>query len=215
VSTLKPPRRTQAERRAASRTALIEAATRGIARHGYTRLSLEDVAREAGYTRGALYHQFPGKEDLALAIVEWTAETWEAEVGRHFDAGDDPATTLLEVARQHAVYCRGHAAAVMQVLQVEFSQRDHPVGQAVGVLIDTLTARCRRLITAGRRDGTIPPGPPASHTAGAFIGVLEAVGIAVAGHKPHDVELTERAARGVLGLPPTSIKGSATGRNAP
>jgi AcrR family transcriptional regulator len=202
VSTPPSPRRTQAERRAASRNALLEAATRGIARHGYTRLSLEEVAKEAGYTRGALYHQFPGKEDLALAIVEWIAESWEAEVGPAFDAGDDPATTLINVARRHAVYCRRDAAAVMRILQIEFNQREHPVGKAVGELIDILVTRCRRLIMAGRRDGTIPPGPPATHTAQAFISVLEAVGVAVAGQKPYDVELTERGARGVLGLSP-------------
>ncbi|WP_152362151.1 TetR/AcrR family transcriptional regulator [Microlunatus speluncae] len=194
------PRRTQAERRAASRTALVEAAARGIARHGYTRLSLADVAREAGYTRGALYHQFPGKEELALAIVEWVTETWQAEVGHLFDIDADPASTLIAVARQHTVYCRRDIAAVMQMLQIEFNQRDHPVGAAVGELIDRLAARCRRLIMAGRRDGSIPPGPPATHTAQAYLAVIEAVAIAVAGHRPHDVELTERAVRGVLGL---------------
>ena len=134
--------------------------------------------------------------------MEWIAESWEAEVGPAFDAGADPATTLLEVARRHAVYCRDDAAAVMRILQIEFNQRDHPVGQAVSELIDVLSTRCRRVIRAGRRDGSIPPGPPAAQSAMAFISVLEAVGIAVAGHKPYDVELTERAARGVLGLAP-------------
>ena len=62
---------TQAERRARSRGALLEAAARGLSRYGYGNLKLEEVAREAGYTRGALYHQFSGKEDLALAVVRW------------------------------------------------------------------------------------------------------------------------------------------------
>ena len=41
---------------------------------------LEQVARDAGYTRGALYHQFKDKEDLALAVIEWVDETWRREV---------------------------------------------------------------------------------------------------------------------------------------
>lgn len=32
-------------------------AARGLSRYGYGNLMLEEVAREAGYTRGALYHQ--------------------------------------------------------------------------------------------------------------------------------------------------------------
>src|SRR5215217_7469331 len=74
-------RMSQAERRARSRSALLEAAARGLSRRGYSNLLLEDVAREAGYTRGALYHQFKDKEDLALAVLRWADETWRREVG--------------------------------------------------------------------------------------------------------------------------------------
>src|SRR6059036_3879608 len=76
-----PRRRTQAERSARTRNALLESAARGLSRYGYGNLVLEDVAREAGYTRGALYHQFKDKEELALEVVRWTDETWRREVG--------------------------------------------------------------------------------------------------------------------------------------
>lgn len=199
----RPRRRTQAQRRAASRGAIMVAAARGIARHGYSRLSLAAVAEQAGYTRGALYHQFPNKEALALAVVDWIHETWQAEVGHLLDDADDAAETLLAVARRHTLYCRSHnAAAVMQILAIEFHQRDEPVGDVVAALADELVARCRKLILTGRRQGSLPAGPPARDTAQAFISVLEAVAISVNNRKPHDVELTERAARGVLGLPP-------------
>src|SRR5437588_762160 len=60
-------RPTQAERSARTRSALLESAARGLSRYGYGNLVLEDVAREAGYTRGAPYPQFRAKEDLARA----------------------------------------------------------------------------------------------------------------------------------------------------
>ena len=59
---------------------MLESAARGLSRYGYGNLALEQVARDAGYTRGALYHQFRDKEDLALAVVEWVDETWRREV---------------------------------------------------------------------------------------------------------------------------------------
>src|ERR1700737_4714439 len=75
-------RRSQGERRARTRAALIESAAKAFSRYGYGNVILEEVARDAGYTRGALYHLFDGKEDLALAVVEWVAATWEDEVWR-------------------------------------------------------------------------------------------------------------------------------------
>src|SRR6266542_393049 len=69
-------RSTQIERSARTRGALLEAAAKGLSRYGYGNLVLEEVAQEAGYTRGALYHQFKDKEDLALAVVDWVDKTW-------------------------------------------------------------------------------------------------------------------------------------------
>src|SRR2546425_7970661 len=74
-------RATQAERRARSRSALLEAAARGLSHYGYGNLILEDVARQAGYTRGALYHQFKDKDDLVLAVIDWVEREWWREVG--------------------------------------------------------------------------------------------------------------------------------------
>jgi AcrR family transcriptional regulator len=73
-------RRTQAERLALSRSALLGSAARALSRYGYGNLVLDQVAREAGYTRGSLYHQFRDK-DLALAVIQWVAENWMREVG--------------------------------------------------------------------------------------------------------------------------------------
>src|SRR5438876_10337479 len=94
-------RATQAERRARSRSALLESAARGLSRYGYGNLVLEEVAREAGYTRGALYHQFKGKEDLALAVLEWVNETWTREVGGPAKQEPDPVAELIALARGH------------------------------------------------------------------------------------------------------------------
>src|SRR3954452_4661662 len=99
-------RRTQVERRTRSRSALLESAARGLSRYGYGNLVLEDVARDAGYTRGALYHQFKGKEDLALAVIDWVNENWMREVGEPAAAEPDPVAELLAMARGHAVFCR-------------------------------------------------------------------------------------------------------------
>lgn len=194
------PRATQAERRARSRSALLEAAARGLSRYGYGNLVLEDVAREAGYTRGALYHQFRDKEDLALAVLEWVNETWWREVGLPAEAEPDPVSSLVTLARGHAVYCRRDVARVMMALRVEFSGQDHPVGREIKRVSERLMKRCAGLVSAGRRAGSIPPGPPPRAVALAYWGALEGAVIALAGQAPHDELLAARAVAGVLGL---------------
>jgi len=69
-------KRTQAERSAATRGALLAAARPLFAARGYAGVGTEELVRAAGVTRGALYHQFAGKEELFAAVFEQV----EAEV---------------------------------------------------------------------------------------------------------------------------------------
>jgi AcrR family transcriptional regulator len=184
---------------------LLEAAARGLSQYGYGNLVLEEVAREAGYTRGALYHQFKDKEDLALAVVEWVNENWMREVGQPAAQQVDPVAELLALARGHAVFCRRDIARVVMALRLEFAGQDHPVGRRTEQIWQTGVKRCAKLVNAGRKAGSIPSGPAARGVALALLGAIEGAVIALAGHVPHDELLAERAAAGVLGI--TAVPG--------
>ena len=58
------------ERGLATRAHVIEVATRLFAEHGYDGTSIEAVQAGSGVSRGSLYHHFPGKEALFLAVLE-------------------------------------------------------------------------------------------------------------------------------------------------
>jgi AcrR family transcriptional regulator len=66
----KDGRRTQAERAAETRDALIGAARPLFASVGFADASLETIVRNAGVTRGALYHHFTDKTELFAAVFE-------------------------------------------------------------------------------------------------------------------------------------------------
>jgi AcrR family transcriptional regulator len=70
---VKPLRVRQAE---ATRSLLIEVARQHFTEHGYAATSIDDIIRQAGVARGALYHHFAGKEALFRAVYE----TVEGEV---------------------------------------------------------------------------------------------------------------------------------------
>jgi AcrR family transcriptional regulator len=58
------------EQRALTRRRLLDAAEAVFARGGFHGASVEEIAREAGATTGALYSNFTSKEDLFLALFE-------------------------------------------------------------------------------------------------------------------------------------------------
>jgi AcrR family transcriptional regulator len=60
----------RAEAQAQTRAELIEAAARVFARRGFHAATVEEIAEEAGYSHGAVYSNFEGKEDLFLAVYE-------------------------------------------------------------------------------------------------------------------------------------------------
>jgi AcrR family transcriptional regulator len=63
-------RRTQEERSAATRDALISAARKLWGLRGYAEVGTPEIAAAAGVTRGAMYHQFADKAALFSEVVE-------------------------------------------------------------------------------------------------------------------------------------------------
>jgi AcrR family transcriptional regulator len=79
-------------KRARTCAALIEAAALVIGEKGYDRTTLEDVARRAGMSRGAIYGNFSDKEELFLALV---ASRWQPILPKF-----EPGVTLREQLRR-------------------------------------------------------------------------------------------------------------------
>src|SRR5215469_12973489 len=69
VSVAPRARRTQADRSAATRDALVAAARPLFAAHGFAEVPTDAIAAAAGVTRGALYHQFADKTALFEAVL--------------------------------------------------------------------------------------------------------------------------------------------------
>ena len=66
----RPVRLSRAESQALTRQRLVEVARDLFLREGYAKTSLERVAEEAGYSKGAVYSNFGGKDDLCLAVLD-------------------------------------------------------------------------------------------------------------------------------------------------
>jgi AcrR family transcriptional regulator len=92
---------TRKEAQQQTRERLIEAAAKVFARRGYHRATVGEIASEAGFTIGALYSNFSGKEDLFLAIADRQVEERVAEVEAMAEAaeGEEPGRDAAEKLR--------------------------------------------------------------------------------------------------------------------
>ncbi|MDA0633866.1 TetR/AcrR family transcriptional regulator [Nonomuraea sp. MCN248] len=82
--------RTRAEQREATRRALVAVGRRLFAGRGYAAVGLAEIVREAGVTKGALYHHFDGKAALFRAVLEEVQQEMGARVAAEADAEGDP-----------------------------------------------------------------------------------------------------------------------------
>jgi AcrR family transcriptional regulator len=78
----------------ATRGQLIAIATRMFAERGYDDTSIEAVLREAGVSRGSLYHHFPSKEALFEAVVKAVDDSFGAQTLAAASGADGPVAAL-------------------------------------------------------------------------------------------------------------------------
>ena len=95
-----PRRRSRAETKAQNRQALLDAARETMVRDGYRATLLDDVAEQAGLTKGAIYSIFGGKDELIRALVQDVAVdlAWP-----DLDGVDDERLSLVEQADAFAL----------------------------------------------------------------------------------------------------------------
>ena len=85
-----------------ARDELLGAALRVFARRGYREAGVEEIAAEAGYSKGALYWHFPGKEELFLTLVEERIDAPMRERVELLASAPPERDMSLEAAREFA-----------------------------------------------------------------------------------------------------------------
>jgi AcrR family transcriptional regulator len=111
-------RRTQAERSAGTREALLAAAIEVLHEQGYAATSTMLVAERAGVSRGAMLHQFRTKTDLMTFVVEAVFDEELQRYGEYLKNVASPEQRLLaypEMAWE--VLSRPSGVAVLEILQ--------------------------------------------------------------------------------------------------
>lgn len=118
-------RQTQAERSAATRQGLLDAAIKCLYEHGYGTTTTILVAEAAGVSRGAMLHQFPSKADLMTFVVE---AVFEEDIALYSEMlkGIDRAKDRL-IAYPHAAWTLMGRPAGIAIMEIFQGSRSDPV----------------------------------------------------------------------------------------
>jgi AcrR family transcriptional regulator len=88
-------RRTQEDRSATTKSALVSAARELFAARGYAAVPADEIVRAAGVTRGALYHHYADKQGLFRAVFEEVEREVTVEVAAAMAGAPDFGTGML------------------------------------------------------------------------------------------------------------------------
>ena len=143
-----PSRPRRGERRLITRAQLLDAAERVFARDGLRGASVDTIALEAGYSTGAVYSNFKGKEDLFLTLIEERIDPRLANVYEAMEAELAAGAPPLEAARRFVSTLRGERDAFLLLIDFwgqavrdptaaeRFAQRHARLRTTVGHLLD-------------------------------------------------------------------------------
>jgi AcrR family transcriptional regulator len=154
-------RLSRAEQNQRNGTLLLAAARRVFLARGYHAATLEQIADEAGFSKGVVYSRFASKADMFLALLAERIEERAAENARLVAASD--VGQGIALLREHAGR-RNRAERDWGLLLIEFrvhAARDPDLGRRYAAVHDrTLQALAGLLAELYSRAGQPPPLPP-------------------------------------------------------
>lgn len=137
----------------ATRRSVLQAAESLFARRGYEATGMADVAARAGVGVGTLYHHFPDKRSLLLALIDFWGDRELAQNRSELDferyLGDDPRRAIADDL--DARYRELRRDGGLYLVLLELGERDPEVRSRLARIQQVSIERFRDLIVFGQR----------------------------------------------------------------
>ena len=178
-----------------TRQQLIEAAKALLWERGFEAMSPRSVLERSGAGQGSLYHHFTGKQELAEAALNETAEAFCARLDQDLPAGLAPLERVrhwLRQPREALKGCRmGRMAAELCIREPAIRR---PVARYFAALNARLAGALQEAVAAGELPANLDPADLAAALGAAVQGGY------VLARTANDAKAMQRATRGALAL---------------
>ena len=169
-------RLTRGQSRAQTRERLLAAARAVLARRGFHGASVEEIASEAGFSTGALYSNFDGKEDLFLALMEREIEEHSREIGQAVARRASVAERATGGARQWMSTIERERDVLLLFMEFwAYGVRDPQVRPKVAARFAQARELLTRLVAEGAREFDLELELPAEHLAVAIDALADGI----------------------------------------
>jgi TetR/AcrR family transcriptional repressor of nem operon len=139
-----------------TRKRILDTAQRLILSHGYSGMSLDQLIGELGMTKGAFFHHFKNKKDLARTLIQRYSDEgvdlFTAAMARAKSYSDDPLQQFQIFIRQYEEIFEGlgepYDGCLLAAYTYEFQQFDQPIQDLVKVEFEHARSELTRLLEA-------------------------------------------------------------------
>lgn len=199
-------RRSNAERRASTRAAVLDATIEAIVRYGYKGATSTRIAELSGFTRGAQMHHFGTKAAMVgealLHLHEHRIDEWMAELERELPKHGDRLEPFL-----WSLWRSFHSELFMAAMELRLAARSDPELKAVLIPAEReIGRRIRRVVVNALDEGNQSPErlrQVADHVVNAMRGMTEQWLLSPnAKRERHQLRVTEEVVRGLLAADP-------------
>ena len=151
----RPARRSNQERREQSTEQVLAAALKRFVTRGYGSTSIDDIAGDAGLTKGAVYFYFKGKSALLLELLSQSRSLYEGIFEEMERSGESAARQLeLFVEWAAGVGAKNNELLLLPILMsLEFNGQDETVEKAIERLYDRYHEAMERVVALGQAQG--------------------------------------------------------------
>ncbi len=152
-------RRSNQERREHSIEQVLAAALRRFVDRGYFATSIDDIARDAGLTKGAVYFYFKGKSALLLDLLAQSSKLY-LDIFGLMQASGRGAAAQLEMFVEWAarVGVKNKDLLLLPILMsLEFNGRDEEVENTLNRFYDRYHEELERVVKLGQKNGEFNP----------------------------------------------------------
>ena len=152
---------------------ILDSAERLVQVRGFNGFSYADVAAELDMTTATLHYHFPGKAELGRALIERYTLRFAAALAEIDARIPEAPAKLSAYAGLYSDVLRGQRMCLCGMLAAEYQTLPDPMREAVIAFIDANEAWVEKVLSDGRRDGTIALAGPASDAARLIVSGLE------------------------------------------
>ena len=159
-----------------SKNQILKAALKIFVVNGYSNTKMDDIADEAGFSKGAVYHHFSSKDDLFFSLIDY----WEASFLPKFYSNNYSNVSLVKVLKELASEVSSNFKNKKYLFLAELeiwalSNRDSKVRERTKKLYNKMLSHLENIFTNAINDGeykNIDPGMAAMAVMTSMQGVI-------------------------------------------